>query len=152
MSDDIKVYQRGESPQEKPYFEALLTALPEGWAVTEGPYCPGKEGHLTYKAVSAQGGQYRIAHVRDGDFAVTLEPAKIDHNWLAQQLGAEIVGKVEGPIHGMAGVANLTRQYQQRMKEKRDAADPEVDTGQGDLRGPDGGGPGGPTGRTGDGH
>jgi hypothetical protein len=138
MSDDIKVFGRGESPQEKPYYEALLAAVPEGWSVDSGPYCPGKPGHLTYKLIKGES-QFRMAHVRDGDYAVSLEPAKIDHNWLAQQLGAEIVGKVDGPIHGMAGVANLTRQYQQRMKETRDAARPGVDSGEGGVGGPDGG-------------
>jgi hypothetical protein len=64
---------------------------------------------------------------------------KIDHEWLAKQLGAEIVEKVEGPIHGMAGVENLTRIYQRRMKELRDAED----ANKGDKRRSDGGGSGG---------
>jgi len=76
-----------------------------------------------------------------------IEPTlkKLDHEWIAKQLGAEIVGKVEGPIHGMAGVANLTRQYQKRMKEIRDEAE------KGDVGGPDGGGPSGPPGSKEDG-
>jgi len=73
---------------------------------------------------------------------VTDKPQpKIDHEWLAKQLGAEIVEKIEGPIHGMAGVENLTRIYQRRMKELRDA---ENTTNKGNQRGPDGGGSSGP--------
>src|SRR5262252_3900431 len=82
-----------------------------------------------------------VADAVDGGRIVVIDKPKekLDHEWIAKQLGAEIVGKVEGPIHGMAGAANLTRLYQKRMKEVRDAK--KVEGQEGDVGGPDGGGP-----------
>lgn len=71
--DGFKVWEKFRSLQEKPYIESIRTEMPD-WDLLEGPYCPGKVGHLTYKV--AKDGVELYVHVRDGDYAITKENCK----------------------------------------------------------------------------
>jgi len=62
FSDDIKVIQWYEHPMMKGVKEALEKELP-GWKF-QGPYCPGKPGHHSFKATLGEE-SCKWVHVHD---------------------------------------------------------------------------------------
>ena len=65
--DDIEVF---ESPLVKDAKKAIEETLP-GWKADNGPLCPGKAWHLTFRIVKDN--EYKIVHVRESDLKVFLD-------------------------------------------------------------------------------
>jgi len=67
--DGIQVIEWYEHPAMRGVKEVLDVMLP-GWGI-DGPYCPGKADHWTFKVT--QGREEKMVHVHDLTHEVTIE-------------------------------------------------------------------------------